>query len=403
VASRSGPAAPGVAALAAGLAADGAQAQVVACDSAERDAVAGLLTRIRVTAVIHAAGVLDDGTVGSLTPERVDAVMRPKADAAWHLHELTQDMDLDQFVLFSSAAAALGAPGQGNYAAANGFLDGLAAHRRASGLPAVSLAWGLWAEASAMTGHLTSEERARISQGGVTALTAEDGLALLDLATARDEAQPIPIRIDVAALRAQAARGTVLPPLVRDLAGAPARRTAAAAAAAPGGTALRERLAALPEAERGRVLLEQVVREVAVVLGFGSSRPVETGRGFRELGFDSLTAIELRNRLSEVTGLRLPATLVFDYPTPAVLADHLGHELQHDGPSVTAVALEELAKIENLVHGIAEDDTGRANLAIRVKALLSTLENNQATKDEEIAAATAENIFALLDKELSDS
>jgi hypothetical protein len=198
--------------------------------------------------VIHTAGVLDDGVTESLTPERVDAVMRPKADAAWNLHELTVDSgaDLDAFVLFSSAAATFGSAGQGNYAAANAFLDGLASHRRAAGLPAVSLAWGMWANASAMTSHLSEGERARISRGGMAALSVADGLTLLDLATARDEALLVPTRLNIAGLRAEAARGAVIPALWQGLAGGPARPAATAAAA--GANALRQRLTGLPAA-----------------------------------------------------------------------------------------------------------------------------------------------------------
>jgi pimaricinolide synthase PimS1 len=186
--------------------------------------------------------------------------------------------------------------------------------------------------------------------------------------------------------------------VLQALARGPARRAAQPGPAGTGGV-LREQLAVMAQPDRDRVLLDLVTREVAAVLGFGSPQLVETGRGFRELGFDSLTAVELRNRLGEVTGLRLPATLVFDYPTPTVLADHLGQELEHDGPPLSAAALEELGKLEYLVQGIAEDDVSRADLAIRVRALLSVLENGQAAADDDIAAATAENIFDLLDKE----
>jgi NADPH:quinone reductase-like Zn-dependent oxidoreductase/acyl carrier protein len=331
LASRSGPAAPGAAGLAAGIAACGTGVRVTACDAADREALAGLLAGVRLTGVVHAAGVLDDGVAQSLTPARIDAVMRPKADAAWHLHELTRDADLQMFVLFSAAAATLGSAGQGNYSAANAFLDALAAARHAAGLPAVSLAWGLWADPSAMTGHLRDADRARMARGGVSALTATEGLALLDAALGRDEPLLVPGRFDIAVLRAQAAAGKALPALLRDLVG-PSARPAAASAVADTGTAdaLRQRLAGMPGPERDRVLLVLVRMHAAAVLGHSSPQAINVRRPFRELGFDSLTAVELRNRLNAATGLRLPATLVFERPTPSALADHLREEICPD-------------------------------------------------------------------------
>ena len=328
LASRSGPGAPGAAGLAAKLAGQGAAVRLVACDAADRDALAGLLARVPaatpLTGVVHAAGVLDDGVTGSLTPERVDAVMRPKADAAWHLHELTQDANLDAFVLFSAAAATFGAAGQGNYAAANAFLDGLAVRRHAEGRPAVSLAWGLWADASAMTGHLGAAGRDRMARGGVRALTARDGLALLDAALTRDEALLVPARLDLSGLGAS---GRPVPALLRALVPRYAALTRPAAATGAGPETLRRKLTRLPGAERDRVLLDLVRAHVAAVLGHASPEVIEPGRAFSEIGFDSLTAVELRNRLHDATGLRLPATLVFDYPTPAALAARLRSEL----------------------------------------------------------------------------
>jgi acyl carrier protein len=328
LASRSGPAAPGVAELAAGIAASGARVRVTACDVADREALSGLLAGVRLTGVVHAAGVLDDGVAQSLTPARIDAVMRSKADAAWHLHELTGEADLEMFVMFSAAAATLGGAGQGNYSAANIFLETLAAARQAAGRPAVSLAWGLWAGRSGMAGQLSDAARARMADDGISALTIGEGLALLDAALRRDEPLLVPGRIDIAVLRAQAAAGRRLRTLLRNLAGPTARPAAASGSAGPGTPAdLQRRVAAMPDAERDRVLLDLVRSHAAAVLGYPSPRAVKVGRPFQELGFDSLTAVELRNRLNEATGLRLPATLVFEHPTPSDLAGHLRDEI----------------------------------------------------------------------------
>ncbi|WP_335984373.1 type I polyketide synthase, partial [Streptomyces sp. CA2R106] len=346
--SRSGSAAAGVAVLAAELAALGARVSVVACDVADRDALAALLAGIPADcplgSVVHAAGIIDDGVIGTLTPQRLAAVLRPKADAAWHLHELTRDSDLEHFVLFSSAAAPLGAPGQGNYVAANAFLDALARHRRAAGLAGLSLAWGPWVHEAGIGRDLGEQLLSRITRSGLTALGADEGLAVLDTAlersATRGEGALVPARLDVAGLRAQAARSGEVPPLWRRLAGTPGRRTAAAAA---GGTdaaqALRRRLAGRTGQERDRMLLELVRTLVAAVLGHASVDAVEPARAFTDLGFDSLTGVELRNRLRTETGLRLPATLVFDYPTPVALAALLGDELAGEAPAAAGPAL----------------------------------------------------------------
>ncbi|HEY7147795.1 MAG TPA: type I polyketide synthase, partial [Streptosporangiaceae bacterium] len=340
LASRSGPAAPGAAAVAADLAGRGAGVHVVACDTADRAALAGLLAAVPasspLTMVVHAAGALDDGVIESLTPARIDTVMRPKADAAWHLHELTRDADLTAFVLFSSAAAVFGAAGQGNYAAANAFLDGLAASRRAAGLPAVSLSWGQWADASGLTSHLSAGDLARMARGGVGALATADGLALLDLAAGRAEALLVPVRLDVPGLRARAARGEAMPALWRSLVPAAPAAGRSGASLPPGGPRSLTELLALTRPEQDRVLVEMVRSQAAVVLGHASAEPVEPGRAFTDLGFDSLTAVELRNRLHAATGLRLPATLVFDYPTPVLLAARLRAEMGGDSDDAPA-------------------------------------------------------------------
>jgi acyl transferase domain-containing protein/acyl carrier protein len=339
LASRSGPAAPGSAALAAELAAGGAGVQMVACDAANRDQLASVLADLPLTIVVHAAGTLDDATIGSLSGERIDAVMRTKADAAWNLHSLTRGIDLTAFVLFSSAASVFGGPGQGNYSAGNAFLDALAAYRRSAGLVAVSLAWGLWDQASGMTGHLRQGDISRMARGGVIPISAADGLALFDQAIGRTEPLLVPVRLDIAALRAQAAQGAPLPALLRELIGA-IRPPAAPVPATAVTQSLRGQLAAMPALSRDRMLLDIVRGHVAAVLGHASPEAIDPGRPFKDLGFDSLTALELRNRLNASTGLRLPATLIFDYPTLAGLADYLRAELlggREDDQAVTAV------------------------------------------------------------------
>ncbi|MYR44443.1 type I polyketide synthase, partial [Streptomyces sp. SID5910] len=302
--SRRGADATGAPELAAELESLGADAVFEACDVTDRDALAGVLARIPdsapLRAVVHAAGVLDDGVVDALTPERIDTVLRPKADAALLLHELTRDLDLSAFVLFSSAAAVFGAAGQANYAAANAFLDALAAHRRAHGLPAVSLAWGFWAERSEMTGHLADTDLARMARGGVVPLSTREGLALFDAATAGDQALLVPVRFTGAAL--QGGNGPVSP-LMRRLV-RPRVRRAAAATAPDTADGLAGTLAGLPETDREQTVLDLVRTQIASVLGYATRDAVAADLAFKELGFDSLTAVELRNRLNGATGLR---------------------------------------------------------------------------------------------------
>ncbi|GDY50973.1 polyketide synthase [Streptomyces violaceusniger] len=335
LAGRRGPDAPGAAELVGALREYGAQVRVVACDVADRDELARLLDTVpRLRMVVHTAGVLDDGVIESLTPERVREVLRPKVDAAWHLHELTADRELAEFVVFSSAAGVLGSPGQSAYAAANAWLDALMARRRAAGLPGLSVAWGLWAERSGMTGHLSDRDLARMARAGATPLATEQGLRLFDSARAATEAVVLATPLDAAALRAQADAGA-LPALFRGLVRAPIRR-ATGAGPVEGESSLRGRMAAMPAAEREQLVLDLVRTQVATVLGHGTPTAVDTARTFAEAGFDSLTAVELRNRLRTATGVGLPATAIFDHPTPAVLAGHLLREL--DGTVDEAVA-----------------------------------------------------------------
>ncbi|MEV4921211.1 type I polyketide synthase, partial [Streptomyces tirandamycinicus] len=331
--SRRGLAAEGARGLVGELGELGAEVLVEACDVGDRDVVRELVVRHGVTGVVHAAGVLDDGVVGSLTSQRLGRVLRPKVDAAWHLHEATKDVALDAFVLFSSVAGVLGGPGQGSYAAGNAFLDALALHRRTAGLPAVSMPWGPWTRDGGMTGTLSDTDTRRIARSGMPELTPADGAALFDASMAVDEAIVLPVRFDLPTLRRQGDVPSVLRGLVR---GRAARRAATGSAASAG---LRERLAWLGgEPERREALLDLVRGQVAVVLGHADARTIDASRAFSDLGFDSLTAVELRNRLGKATGLSLPATLVFDYPTAEVLTGFLLEELSGTETSDTGVA-----------------------------------------------------------------
>ncbi|CAO5257808.1 hypothetical protein FAGKG844_840002 [Frankia sp. AgKG'84/4] len=339
--SRRGTAAEGAAELVTDLAAGGVEVSVRAADVADRAQLTDLLAAIPadhpLTGVVHCAGVLDDAVIPALTPERLDPVLRPKVDSAWHLHELTRHLDLSAFVLFSSAAGVFGGPGQGSYAAANAFLDALAHQRRAAGLPATSLAWGLWEQRSELTGRLGDPDLRRLERAGVRPLTSAEGLRLFDVALAADRALLVPVRLDLAALGGRAGPGGV-PPLLRGLVRTRPRRAADVDAVGDDGPdTLRRRLRAVSPEERDEILAELVLGQVGAVLGHDPGSAAAGGRAFRDLGFDSLTAVELRNRLGVATGLRLPATLVFDYPTPAALVGYLRDELV-PAPGGTAAA-----------------------------------------------------------------
>ncbi|XHM54570.1 SDR family NAD(P)-dependent oxidoreductase [Streptomyces iranensis] len=326
LASRRGPDAPGMAELVAELEAAGVLVTVAACDVADREAVrellAGVPAEVPLRGVVHTAGVVDDGVVEGLSDERVQRVLAPKVDAAWHLHELTRDMGLEAFVLYSSAAATLGSGGQGSYAAANAFLDALAQHRRAHGLPALSLGWGLWAQASGITQNLSETDLARMARGGTTGLTTEEGLALFDVAQGVGRGVVLPVRVDVRAFRGRG--GVPVPALLRNVVRGAVRRVAVGR---DGSGAWRDRLAGVAPRERERLLLELVCSHVATVLGHADAAGIDSDRALKDLGFDSLTAIELRNQLGAATGLRLPTTLIFDYPTPSAIARYLGGRL----------------------------------------------------------------------------
>ncbi|MFG2533577.1 type I polyketide synthase, partial [Streptomyces sp. NPDC048516] len=409
--SRSGPAADRSNELVAELEEFGASVELAACDAADLESLRAVLDAVPaerpLSAVIHAAGVLDDSTIPALTEDRLDAVMRPKADAAWNLHLLTQGLALASFVLFSSAAGVIGSPGQGNYAAANSFLDALALHRNSAGMPATSLAWGLWAEADGMGGS-TADTRS-----GIRALSKEQGLALLETAlTVPSPPLLVPARLDLPALRTAAAVGP-LPAVLRGLVRTPARLSQ------DDRSSLVRRLAGQAE-EAGRLtmLLDLVREQISLVLGQTDAGAIDSERGLLDMGFDSLTAVELRNRLKAVTGLHLSATLVFDYPTPGALARHLLDTLVPDASgsplsggtgdeeeirraiaSIPLLRIREAGLLEVLMR-LAQSSPGRAGDAPGQPGP-STLETDQTDQTDAIMAADLDELVrrALADSE----
>ncbi|MBB4783432.1 SDR family NAD(P)-dependent oxidoreductase [Streptomyces rapamycinicus NRRL 5491] len=406
--SRRGMAAEGAEELCAELSALGAEVSVVACDVADREALAEVIAHIGdLSVVVHAAGVLDDAVVESLTPERVETVLRPKADAAWHLHELTRGMDLSAFVLFSSASGTLGGPGQANYAAANSYLDALAEYRAGQGLPAQSLAWGPWEQVGGgMAGGLGDADVRRMARSGLVALVAEEGLALFDAAERYASAVVVPARLDREALRG---RADSVPTLLKGLVtSTPNRRVAVSRQDTDD---LTRRFAALPGAERHRALADFLRSEVAAVLNIPDTALIDAGRAFKDLGFDSLTAVELRNRLNAATGLRLPSTLVFDHPTVEALAQWLVGEMFPAMQSAERSLFDELDSVEDALSRAAIDNMTRAKVVVRLQALLAKWSGPERASGERAAdngvdvleSGTDEEIFALINKELGRS
>ncbi|MQY19073.1 type I polyketide synthase [Nocardia macrotermitis] len=311
---RRGMATPGAARLHSELGALGADVRIVACDAAQRDSLREVLAGIDppLAGVIHAAGLLDDAVIDTMTPRQLENVLRPKVDAAWNLHELTAASDLSMFVLFSSIAGIFGPAGQANYAAANTFVDALAAHRAQLGLPALSLGWGFWASATGMTGHLRDRDRTRLERAGSVAMSSAEALDLFDEAIELGRSFVVPARLDLATIEA----GEILPVLVRGLVRAAPKPGDAPVAAVGGLTGLD------PERRRERVFA--LVRSTAAaVLGYEGPDAIGIDQSFKELGFDSLGAVEFRNRLRTALGVALPTTVVFEYPTAATLTDHL--------------------------------------------------------------------------------
>ncbi|MFE2139957.1 SDR family NAD(P)-dependent oxidoreductase, partial [Streptomyces sp. NPDC059466] len=333
--SRSGPDAPGAAELAAELAALGARAEIARCDIADPDDLARLLAAIPaerpLTAVFHTAAVLDDGVIGSLTPDRLADVLRVKVGGALNLDSATAGLDLSAFVLFSSSSGVFGSPGHGNYAPGNAFLDALAEDRRARGLPATAVAWSGWADGGMASGTVGE----RLERHGVRLMDPDTAVTALQHALDHDDTTLVVTDIDWEVFGAELAKGRPrrLYAALPEARQAPAGARGTAPEPAPGErTGLAEQLAPLGDSDRRSALLTLVRAHIAYVLNHPSPDEVEPNRAFRELGFDSLTAVELRNALNAATGLRLPTSLVYDYPTPAALADHLGAALAPTGP-----------------------------------------------------------------------
>ncbi|MFH8370604.1 amino acid adenylation domain-containing protein [Streptomyces sp. NPDC018031] len=328
--SRRGMATPGAQSLVEELAELGATATVVACDAADRDDVAAVLALFGderpLRGVVHAAGVLDDGALTDLTPERFDAVFQPKVDGLWHLHELTQDMELDFFVMFSSIASVMGAPGQGNYAAANAFLDALAHLRRARGLPATSVAFGPW-EGEGMAAGLSEFDRARFAQLGLDRLAPDEGLELFELAARSGRALTMAAALDLNRVQHYFENRGGVPPLYRALLSGNAGNRARAG----GGTDLRKLLGEATPEEYPAVVLGVVREEVAKTLGFASPEAVDVDVPLQDIGIDSLTAVLMRNQLADLTGLALPAKIAFDHPNLTSLGDFLLAKLLEAG------------------------------------------------------------------------
>ncbi|MFD5844300.1 SDR family NAD(P)-dependent oxidoreductase [Streptomyces chartreusis] len=413
--SRRGESAAGAGELSAELEAAGASVTVAPCDVTDRSALAALLAEVgELSGVVHTAGVLDDVTVEGLTADRLYSVLRPKVDAAWHLHELTRDMNLRAFVLYSSIAGLLGTAGQANYAAGNAFLDALAAHRRAAGLPATSLAWGLWEETSSITGHLAEADLRRLARSGLLPLATDDAMALFDAAPATGESVLGVTRLDTRAIRAL---GDRVPPLLTGLVRVNRAQRPAATDGAPvartEGQGLAERLAVLSVTDRERALVDLVRGRVAAVLGHADHTAIDADRPVQELGFDSLTAVELRNQLAGETGLRLPTTLVFDQPTPRALAQYLADRLTVEEVAPDEPVLAELARLEAAIATAAVDTSAHGRITARLRELLDAADSAaRATDrgrddeaddladdlDDDLDSATDEELFALVDE-----
>jgi acyl transferase domain-containing protein/NADPH:quinone reductase-like Zn-dependent oxidoreductase/acyl carrier protein len=408
LAGRRGPRAEGAEELRASLEELGARVEIVACDASRKAdlerLVAGIPEAHPLSTVVHAAGALDDGTIEALDRERLARVMTPKVDAAINLHELIGEAEL---ILFSSASAALGSPGQGNYAAANAFLDALSHRRCREGLPTSALAWGVWEKATGMTGDLGEADRERFARMGMPPIADELGLELFDAARRLGEPLLLPLPLDAAVLRAHERAG-LLPPIMSGLVRARARRRGG-----EGEGVLARRLAEAPEAEWDAIVLDLVKGHIATVLGHESVAAIDPRRPFKDFGFDSLSAVELRNRLALAAGVKLPSTLVFDYPTPAAVVGYLRRQVV--GGEEQGAAIEgELSRFEQALASIGTDEQARERIDPRLRSLIARLQEfldgngdggvgaEDGAGDESLDLASDEDLFNIIDSEFAD-
>ncbi|QSB16034.1 KR domain-containing protein [Natronosporangium hydrolyticum] len=398
--SRRGWGAVGVEGLVGELESVGARVRVFGCDVGDREALVGLLGEVGggLSGVVHAAGVAGGGTVDVLDAGGVGEVFRSKVCGAWYLHELTRDLELSAFVLFSSAGGLVLAAGQGDYAAANVFLDALAVHRRALGLPGQSLAWGLWRTETGLSEQLDDGAIQRLTRLGFPPLRPDIGRRLFDAATSSDEPVLVPIHIDQATVTSRDVAD--LPAL---LAGKPTSMTTADAGRES--PTLADRLGLLSENERQRLLHDLVTHQVAAVLGCSTDR-VKPETSFQDLGFDSLAAIELRNTLVSATGLALPATLIFDYPSVTALSKQLLSMLAPDDPDRVSPMLAEIDHALSRIDSNLASDDERARVGRRLEELARAwrVAGAQETADAiSYDTASDDELFAVLDQELGDS
>ncbi|MFJ2263437.1 type I polyketide synthase [Streptomyces sp. NPDC087844] len=410
LASRSGPQAPGADELVTELEALGTKVTVVSCDASDREALRELLAEIPtehpLTAVFHASGIPENAPFAELDLPHIDDILRPKAEAARHLHELTRHLELSDFVLFSSGAAAWGSGLQGAYAAANAYLDALAEHRRAIGLPATSVAWGPWGDSG------MASDRTAVNYFGRRGLSPLDpDLALKSLQQALTQGDTTVAVADIDWRKFAAALTTRRPsPLLSDLAGPGEQESAEGDGDEPGGHALLRQLVAATAEQQRHLLLRHVQATVAAVLGYPGPDAVPPGQPLKELGFDSLTAVELRNRLNATTGLGLPPTLVFDHPSPSALADLLREHLVEEGTASEGQVLSGLDRWDATVEPTALDAAARRRITQRLELLLAKWSGGGTTADvghsaahRDLEAATAEDIFDLISDEFGKS